>query len=100
MATIEFVKFGPIISDKIIGDEIYALINKSLQNHQQITLDLSGIISMATFCAKQIFGKLYLLLTPEVFFERIILTNVSADVKLIIKIGIQNAIEEIQKKHN
>jgi len=96
MKTIELKKFGPIISDKIIGDEIYRLINESLSKQQKVILDFSEIVSMATFCAKQIFGKLYLSLTPEVFFERIEFENVSNDIKLIIKIGIQNAIEEIQ----
>lgn len=98
MKIIELKKYGPIISDKIVGDEIYQLINENLKNHQNISIDLTGIISMATFCAKQIFGRLYLSLTSEVFFERIELTNVSDDVKLIIKIGIQNAIEEMKIK--
>lgn len=96
MKTIEFKKFGPIISDKKIGDELYRLIDETLKNQDKVIIDLSEIISMATFCAKQIFGKLYISLTPELFFERIEFINVSDDIKLIIKIGIQNAIEEIQ----
>lgn len=96
MKTIEFKNYGPIISDKIIGDELYRLINEHLEIQPKVIINMSGIISMATFCAKQIFGKLYISLTPEVFFEKIEFINVTDDIKLIIKIGIQNAIEEIQ----
>ena len=49
---------------------------------------------MATFCAKQIFGKLYVDLGSENFFERIEILNASDDLKSIIKIGIQSAIQE------
>ncbi len=96
MKAIEFKKYGPIISDKKIGEELYKLIDDTLKNQDKVVIDLAEIISMATFCAKQIFGKLYISLTPELFFERIEFINVSDDIKLIIKIGIQNAIEETQ----
>jgi len=96
MKKIELKKYGPIISDKKLGEELYNLINDSLKDQQTIELDMTGIISMATFCAKQIFGRLYLNLSPEVFFDRIELKNTTDDLKLIIKIGIQNAIEENQ----
>jgi len=98
MKTIEFNKYGPIISDKIVGEEIYRLINELLKTESKISIDMSGIVSMATFCAKQIFGRLYISLSAENFFDRIEFTNASEDVKLIIKIGIQNAIEGIQNK--
>ena len=50
---------------------------------------------MATFCAKQIFGKLYMELNPDVFFSNIKIKNANDDVKLIIRMGIQNAIETV-----
>ena len=53
--------------------------------------------TMATYCAKQIFGRLYLELGAEAFFDKIILTNTSNEMKLIIKIGIQNALEELEE---
>jgi hypothetical protein len=91
---IKLVQYGPIISDKAIGDEIYSKISDALAKKESVTIDFTGIKSMATFCAKQIFGRIYLELTPTVFFEKLILKNALEDVKLIIKIGIQNAIEE------
>lgn len=91
---IKLDQYGPIISDKAIGDEIYSKISDALEKKESVTIDFTGIKSMATFCAKQIFGRIYLELTPTVFFEKLILKNALEDVKLIIKIGIQNAIEE------
>ncbi len=94
MKTIILDKYGPIISTKESGNEILDLIKKSLKNNQNIQIDLKKIRSMATFCAKQIFGNLYINMDNEVFFERIEILNASDDLKSIIKIGIQSAIEE------
>lgn len=95
MKTIDLSKYSPIISDKGIGEEIYNIIKKGLESNDNITIDMSNIKSMATFCAKQIFGKLYLEIGANSFFERLILKNASSDLKAIIKVGIQNAIEDI-----
>lgn len=94
MKTISLQKYRPIISDKQIGDEIYTNINKELATNEQIIIDLNEIKSMATFCAKQIFGRLYLEQGPTNFFNNILLKNATDDVKTIIRIGIQNALEE------
>ena len=91
---IKLEQYGPIISDKAIGDEIYLKISDALAKEKSVEIDFNNIKSMATFCAKQIFGRMYLELTPKIFFEKLILKNALEDVKLIIKIGIQNAIEE------
>lgn len=50
---------------------------------------------MATFNAKQIFGRLYLELGSSDFFERINLKGTSENIKLIIRMGIQSALEEL-----
>jgi hypothetical protein len=94
MKNINLDNFGPIISTKESGSKILGLINDSLKSNQQIQIDLKKIRSMATFCAKQIFGKLYVDLGSENFFERIEILNASDDLKSIIKIGIQSAIQE------
>jgi hypothetical protein len=94
MTTLNLNKFGPIISDKTIGNEIYNLIKLNLSKHSLLKLDLSSIKSMATFNAKQIFGRLYIELGSTTFFETLILSNASDDLKIIIQIGIQNALED------
>ena len=91
---IKLEKFGPIISDKKLGNDISKLIEESLKSHKSIEIDFKNVISMATFCAKQIFGKLYVNKGAEYFFENIKMSNVNDDLKIIIKMGIQSAIED------
>jgi hypothetical protein len=94
MKNINLDDFGPIISTKESGDKILKIITENLKADNKVSLDLKKIRSMATFCAKQIFGKLYVTLGAEKFFENIEVVNASDDLKSIIKIGIQSAIQE------
>lgn len=94
MKIVNLDKFGPIISTKESGEEILTVISNALEKNNNIQIELGKIRSMATFCAKQIFGNLYLKLTAEIFFDRIEILNASDDLKSIIKIGIQSAIQE------
>lgn len=91
---IDLTEYGPIISDKETGEEIYNKINEVLKSQHTIIINLDSILSMATFCAKQIFGKLYLELSPTVFFERIKIQNANDDIKLIINMGIHSALND------
>ncbi len=94
MKNINLDDFGPIISTKESGGKILKIITENLKADNKVSLDLKKIRSMATFCAKQIFGKLYVTLGAEKFFENIEVVNASDDLKSIIKIGIQSAIQE------
>jgi hypothetical protein len=94
MKEINLASYGPIVSSKTVGDEIYNLINLTLTKETKITVNLEGIKSMATFCAKQIFGKIYIDLGSQQFFDRITLKGADNDLKTIIQIGIQHALEE------
>ena len=94
MKNISLDNFGPIISTKESGNKILNLIIDNLKANPKVSVDLGKIRSMATFCAKQIFGKLYVTLGAEKFFENIEIVNASDDLKSIIKIGIQSAIQE------
>lgn len=94
MISLDLSKYGPIISDKQTGEEIFDLINGHLSNDQKVSIKLDGIRSMATFCAKQIFGRIYLTYGSEAFFDKIQLKGASDDLKMIIKIGIQSALDE------
>lgn len=88
-------EYGAIISDRALGEKIYHDINQSLKRHKTIVIDFKDIKSMATFNAKQIFGRLYLELGSSDFFERINLKGTSENIKLIIRMGIQSALEEL-----
>ena len=94
MKEINLSQYGPIISSKTIGAEIYNLIKVELLTENQVIVNLEKVKSMATFCAKQIFGQLYIELGSEQFFDRIAFKGADDDLKTIIKIGIQHALED------
>lgn len=97
MKKIELIKFGTMITSNTVGTDIYNLIKQNLNTEDEIEIDILGVKSMATFCAKQIFGALYIDLGSSNFFKRIIITGADEDLKTIIEIGIQNAIDDNKK---
>ena len=92
MKQISLQQYSPIISDKDKGEIIYKEIYGLNPMEEKVEIDMTGIMSMTTFCAKQIFGQLYKMLGSSLFEKNIILKNVSQDVLLIIKMGIRNAV--------
>lgn len=92
MKIINLQGYAPIISDNNSGEEILNEITETLKTNEVICIDMKGIKSMATFSAKQIFGKLYLDLGPEKFFNRIEIENASDNIKTIIRIGIEGVL--------
>ncbi|MDD2577072.1 MAG: STAS-like domain-containing protein [Bacteroidales bacterium] len=90
MKTIDLSIYSPIISEQKISATILNNIKDTLKEEDIITIDMSGIKSMATFCAKQIFGGLYKELGSENFFKRIEIKNATDNVKTIIIISIEN----------
>lgn len=93
MKTINLEKYSPLISSQEIGEEIHNLLLTHLEKNEVIEVNLNSIKTMATFCAKQIFGQLYIKLSAEKFFERIKLINVNEDLQMIIRLGILSAIK-------
>jgi STAS-like domain of unknown function (DUF4325) len=92
---IDLKSYGPVISDKAVGDSIYSIIKQELNKNSKVTIDFKDVISMATFNAKQIFGKLYLELGASAFASKLELKNVNNDLRLIIRMGIESAIEDL-----
>lgn len=95
MTKISLSEFAPIISSKEAGNKIKLLIENALSSDDCVEIDFSGIKSMATFCAKQVFGDLYISMGSKAFFDKIIFSNASDNVQLIIRMGIQNAITKM-----
>jgi hypothetical protein len=91
---IELGKYSNVIANKDLGEAIYADLSKRLAEFRKITLDLKGVDVMTTFCAKQIFGKLYLDIGPDDFFSRIQFLHANDDLRLIIEQSIQNAVDK------
>ena len=95
--TIDLSQYAPIISDKVIGLEIYKKIKELNPALNKVEVDFSGIKAMTTFCAKQIFGQLYVELTPSVFYNNVILKHVAEDVKFSINYGVKSAVDDSKK---
>lgn len=94
MSQIDLIEYGKLISDKDTGAEIYNKINELLQNNPEVIINLQDVISMATFCAKQIFGELFITLGQDDFLKKIKILNANNDLKIIINMGISSAIED------
>ena len=93
MKKLSLDKYAPLVSSQEIGEEIHKLLLLELDQHEVIEVDLKSIKTMATFCAKQIFGQLYIKLSAERFFERIKLINVNEDLQMIIRLGILSTLK-------
>ena len=94
MKTIDLSKYAPIISDKAVGEEIRNEIMQADPRTKVVEINMAGIISMTTYCAKQIFGNLYNQLGPANFERNIKFKATTEDVLLIVKMGIRNAAME------
>jgi len=87
-------KYSNVVADKDLGESIYIDIKILLGQNNDLTIDLKNLDVMTSFCAKQIFGSIYLELGPEVFFKKIKFINTSSDLKIIISESIQSAVTE------
>ena len=92
-------KYGQIISDDELGKKIANEIRLLLKKNIKVIIDFSGVQSMVTYNAKQIFGELYLELGSEDFFKRIQLKNISSNLEYIIRLGIQDSINSREEEY-
>ena len=95
MTIIDLNKYAPLITRRELGDEIYSLIKQELDKNDVVEVRMDRIVSMTTFCAKQIFGRLYVEMGREEYRQRVRLVNPSDDVSFIIRIGVTNAMKEM-----
>ena len=72
MTNIIFHDYGVIISDKDLGERIYKDLKNVLATEKSVVIDLQDIKSMATFNAKQIFGRLYMELGSSDFYDKVV----------------------------
>lgn len=91
---IDLSQYSSVISDRELGGRIFQDISRSVEENELITIDLSGVIVMTTYCAKQIFGNLFLKLGQDEFYRRISFRGATKDFKIIIQESIQSSIED------
>ena len=94
METIHLNTYGLVISDSTLGESIHSDIMQALQGSEVVGIDFTDVISMATFCSKQIFGTIYKELGPHTFFSRIRIINAEEPMRIIVRLGIEKALED------
>ena len=85
-------EFAPLFVDKDKATRIFSEIMALDPKNNMITVDLTGIISMTTICAKLIFGRLYKILGADVYHRNVHFIGKSEGVDLVIKMGIASAL--------
>lgn len=90
-------RFRAAVTRKSDGDIVYQEIKTHLDGGDTIIVDFSGIDTMTTYFAKQVFGRLYIELGAEQFTEKVKFEkqNISDDVELVLRIGIAGAISAL-----
>lgn len=94
MKEIKLSNYDTTISSEELGEDILNEIRISLKSDDKVALDFSNIDAITTFCAKQIFGNIYIELGEEEFYKRIGFHNVPEDIQFIITRSIYDAIEQ------
>lgn len=93
MKTIDLTKYAPVFSNEEIGKNVFLEIMSALKTDDGVVIDMTGIKSMATCCSKQVFGELYKKMGAEDFYKRVFIKGATDNVKVIIRLGIKNVIE-------
>ena len=90
-------RFKSAVTRKSDGDNVYQEIKVHLDGGDTIIVDFSGIDTMTTYFAKQVFGRLYIELGAGQFTEKVKFDKrrMTDDVELVLKIGIAGAISAL-----
>lgn len=88
-------QFGTSIVTPERGKEVYDYLKTCYDKEEILVIDMGETISMTTYCARQIFGELYIELGAVKFYNTIKLKNLSEELALVIKMGIRKAIREL-----
>ena len=86
--------FGTAITTPDQGNRLYEAITDRISAGGDVKLDFDGVLSMTTFCAKQVFGRLYVELGAESFYQRVKFQNASEDLKIVVQTGIESSLAD------
>lgn len=92
--TYDMTQFAPLFVDKQKAQVVYEEIRGLDPTDNTITVDMTGIISMTTICAKIIFGRLCKYLGPEKYHNSIKFVGKSEGIDLVIRMGIASALQD------
>ena len=92
--TYDMKGYAPLFVNKERANQIYDEIMALAPEHNVIIIDLTGIVSMTTICAKLIFGRLCKMLGSAVYHNNIRFIGKTEGVDLVIKMGIASALRD------
>ena len=87
-------QFAPLFVDKQKAQVVYNEIQELDPKNNTIIVNMSGLISMTTICAKIIFGRLCKHLGPEIYHRNIKFVGKSEGIDLVIRMGIASALQD------
>lgn len=90
----DMTQFAPLFVDKQKAQVVYEEIQGLDPTNNTIIMDMSGIISMTTICAKIIFGRLCKHLGPEKYHSNIKFVGKSEGLDIVIRMGIASALQD------
>lgn len=91
--TLKISDYGLIISGDDVGSEILSNIREIISSGDSVIVDFNGVYAMATYCAKQIFGELFVTLGEAKFKQLIkIPVSTSDDIRETISEGVIDAV--------
>lgn len=92
--TIDLREYKPAITSPSVANAILTKILAENPRDNIVSLELSGMITMTTQCAKIIFGSLYTQLGADIFYQNIELSNCSDGLQIVIEFGIEHALKQ------
>lgn len=92
--TYSMTGLAPLFVDKQKAKESFDEIVNLDPTNNKILVDMTGIVSMTTVCAKIIFGRLYKKLGSELYHSNIQFIGKSEGIDLVIRMGIASALQD------
>lgn len=87
-------QYAPLFVDRQRAQIVYDEILAMEPDMNVIVVDMTGIVSMTTICAKFIFGRLYKKLGSEVYHKNIRFIGKAEGIDLVIRMGIASALQD------
>ena len=94
MKTYSMTTYAPLFVDKEVARRIHEQILALDPENNEVEIDMTGIESMTTLCAKIIFGALAKSMGLSKFYKQIKFRGLSDEVELILDMGIESAISD------
>ena len=94
MKTYSMTSYAPLFVDKEEAQRIHAQILALDPENNEVEIDMTGIESMTTLCAKIIFGALAKSMGLSNFYKKIRFRGLSDEVELVLDMGIESAISD------